>query len=193
MARVRPRFLPPVSWVSDFLELNLRTYVRSGDRPGIFFLSIDADSTAAVFVARRLSPLPYVRSHMSFANGTAGMRFESHCPRREADPLVFSASYQPNLERALARAGALDAWLTERYCLYVDTGRWGLVRGEIHHKRWPLRQVKAAISINSLGMPFGLDLSRPPDRLHYSDGVEAIAWPFEPLAPAKDLRPNRRA
>src|SRR5262249_40855922 len=39
MRRVRPRWLPPVRVVSNFAELNFRTYVRRADKPGVYFLS----------------------------------------------------------------------------------------------------------------------------------------------------------
>ena len=34
--------------VSEFPELNVRTYVRVNDRPGIYFFSLDAGSALAV-------------------------------------------------------------------------------------------------------------------------------------------------
>src|SRR5262245_31237167 len=48
MTNVAPRGVPPVPWLSEFAELNVRTYVRVGDRPGIYFSSLDAASAAAV-------------------------------------------------------------------------------------------------------------------------------------------------
>ncbi len=39
MRDIRPRFCPPLPWISDFLELNLRTYVfeESSGTPGVWF------------------------------------------------------------------------------------------------------------------------------------------------------------
>src|SRR5437588_6452362 len=61
---LRPRGLPPVPGVSRFPELNVRTYVSAGDRPGIFFFSLDAASPLAVLAARRSYWLPYFRAEM---------------------------------------------------------------------------------------------------------------------------------
>jgi uncharacterized protein len=41
MERVRPVYLPPVPWLSWFLELNVRTYVRDASgTPGVWFYSL---------------------------------------------------------------------------------------------------------------------------------------------------------
>ena len=54
--RLRPTL--PVPFVSAFPELNVRTYVTVGGKPGIFFFSLDADSMLAVAAARRAYRLP---------------------------------------------------------------------------------------------------------------------------------------
>jgi len=42
MKKVRPRFLPAVPWLSNFLELNVRAYVHDENgRPGVWFFSLD--------------------------------------------------------------------------------------------------------------------------------------------------------
>jgi uncharacterized protein YqjF (DUF2071 family) len=53
-----------VPFVSAFPEINVRTYVTVGGKPGIFFFSLDADSRLAVAAARRVYRLPYFRAHM---------------------------------------------------------------------------------------------------------------------------------
>src|SRR5437016_4587670 len=63
---VRHRWLPALGLCSNFLELNLRTYVRWRGMPGIYFLSIHADSHIAVALARLLTPLPYARACLSY-------------------------------------------------------------------------------------------------------------------------------
>ncbi|MCA9241502.1 MAG: DUF2071 domain-containing protein, partial [Planctomycetales bacterium] len=42
MEGVMRRPLPDLPWVSAFPELNLRTYVTHGGKPGVWFLSLDA-------------------------------------------------------------------------------------------------------------------------------------------------------
>jgi uncharacterized protein YqjF (DUF2071 family) len=44
MDDVQLRWLPPLPGAGRFPELNVRTYVRSGDRAGVWFFSLDAAS-----------------------------------------------------------------------------------------------------------------------------------------------------
>lgn len=54
---VRPARLPVPGLAVP--QVNLRTYVRRGDDPGVHFLSLDAGSAASVLVGRLLRGLPY--------------------------------------------------------------------------------------------------------------------------------------
>ncbi len=59
MEKIRPRYLPSVSLISDFHEINLRTYVTDGEHHGVYFLSIEAQKQLSAILSRRLSGLPY--------------------------------------------------------------------------------------------------------------------------------------
>ena len=59
MVGVTPRILPPVPGLHAFPEINLRTYVTAGGKPGVWFFSLDAGQKLAVRTARRLFHLPY--------------------------------------------------------------------------------------------------------------------------------------
>ena len=60
MKDIRPRFCPCIPGISNFLEMNLRTYVfDSTGRPGVWFYSLDANQWLAVRIARRFFHLPY--------------------------------------------------------------------------------------------------------------------------------------
>jgi uncharacterized protein YqjF (DUF2071 family) len=49
MRGVAPRPLPDIPGISAFPELNVRTYVEYGGKPGVWFLSLDATNALAVF------------------------------------------------------------------------------------------------------------------------------------------------
>src|SRR2546430_158340 len=67
MTGVRPLLTPPMPWISNFHEVNVRTYVHlRGRDPGIWFFSLDASSTIAVAAARAAYKLPYFHSHIEF-------------------------------------------------------------------------------------------------------------------------------
>ena len=61
---LRMRGLPPLPGSSNFLELNVRSYVRYQNRPGVFFFSLDAASLLAVMGARAGYHLPYYYARM---------------------------------------------------------------------------------------------------------------------------------
>jgi uncharacterized protein len=50
---LRPRPTLPLPMLSAFPEINVRTYVTFGGKPGIFFFSLDAGSALAVAATRR--------------------------------------------------------------------------------------------------------------------------------------------
>ena len=48
MTQVRPRLVPPVTSMSSFVELNVRTYVTLHGIPGVYFFSLDASNPVVV-------------------------------------------------------------------------------------------------------------------------------------------------
>ncbi|MEZ6014825.1 MAG: DUF2071 domain-containing protein [Planctomycetota bacterium] len=65
MDRTRFRFAPPMPTATRFPELNVRTYVTSEGKPGVWFFSLDAASKLAVRGARATFHLPYFDARMS--------------------------------------------------------------------------------------------------------------------------------
>ena len=65
MREVAPRGIPSIPGISAFAELNVRTYVVHGDRPGVWFFSLDAAQRLVVRLARRTFQLPYFDAVMS--------------------------------------------------------------------------------------------------------------------------------
>jgi len=43
MEQIRPIHLPAVGFLSNFYEINVRTYVKKGDKAGVYFLNIEAE------------------------------------------------------------------------------------------------------------------------------------------------------
>jgi uncharacterized protein YqjF (DUF2071 family) len=182
MDRVYPRRAFPVPWLSRFLELNVRTYVRVADRPGVYFFSLDAANPVAVQVARRWFQLPYYHAQMQLQRGRrAQLSYHSYRIHPGAVPAEFKGQYQPVGAVFTARPGSLEAWLTERYCLYTVNRHGQVFRGEIHHAPWPLQNAAAEIAINTMVLPHGLrlpDEGRRPTLLQYAQRLETLEWPI---------------
>ena len=164
--------LPPSPLGSSFPELNLRTYVTVGGRPGIYFFSLDAGNRAAVWAARLSYRLPYRHARMTVRAHGARTRYAS---RRDDGSGAFRAEYGPGGSAFAATPGSLEHFLTERYCLYVvDRGR--VLRADIHHPPWPLRPATADFAENRLPLSQGVELPPHPPLLHYSHRQDVVVW-----------------
>jgi len=176
MEGVTPRLMPPVHGLHAFPELNLRTYVTAGGKPGVWFFSLDAGQKLAVRTARRFFHLPYFDA--KFAVELAGDRVDYSSTRvhRGAANAKFEASYRPVGAVYRSERGTLDHWLTERYCLYSADSAGRIYRGEIDHQPWPLQPAEAVIQTNTLGDWLGISLNHEPAALHFAKSLDVRAW-----------------
>ena len=150
---LHPRLVPPLPGLSDFPEMNLRTYVRVGDKPGVYFFSLDAASTAAVLAARVGYRLPYFRADMKVASLDGWVEYRS---RRRCGQAEFIGRYAPLGEARTAEPGTLEHFLVERYALYAPAAGGLVLRGDIHHRPWPLQPAQAVIDVNSVLSAHGI-------------------------------------
>jgi uncharacterized protein len=176
MTRVFPRFTFPVPWLSHFLELNVRTYVRVGDKPGVYFFSLDAANPVAVEVARRGFKLPYFNAQMKLTRTGEWVNYRSFRTHIGAPPAELVARYRPVGEVYRSTPGTLEHWLTERYCLYTVDKDGGVLRGEIHHPQWPLQRAEAEFTANTMAAPHGLTLPDVPPLLHFAKRIDTLEW-----------------
>ena len=173
MSGIRARWLPPIPGTSAFPELNVRTYVRYGGRPGVYFFSLDASNPLAVAGARALFKLPYHVADMTV--GRDGERFV-YDSRRIGAKADFRAVYSPCGPVSLSAAGSLEYFLTERYCLYTVRDR-RVERVEIDHAPWPLQPAYAEISRVGVARAAGLPLDEPPAMTHFAASLDVRIWP----------------
>jgi len=180
MSNVFPRYAFPVPGLSFFLELNVRTYVKLGDKPGVYFFSLDAANPIAVEIARRWYRLPYYHARMRMRAEGDGVRYTSSRLHRGAPPAEFRAHYRPTGPAYPSQRGSLEHWLTERYCLYTVWGE-AVYRGEIHHAPWPLQPAEAEIEVNTMTEPHGQRLPDAPPLLHFARRLETLEWPIRQI------------
>jgi uncharacterized protein YqjF (DUF2071 family) len=177
---LRLRGTAPVPGLSSFPEINVRTYVTIEGKPGIYFLSLDADSRAAVRAARHSYRLPYFRSRISMREEEKETSFNAMRVSGDGPEASFRARYGPEGQRLPQRPGSLERWLTERYCLYAFDESERLHRGEIHHPPWPLHGAWAEIDASTMARPYGIDLEEEP-LLHFSARHDVALWPIAPI------------
>jgi uncharacterized protein YqjF (DUF2071 family) len=176
---LRLRGTAPAPGLSTFPELNVRTYVSVEDKPGIYFLSLDADSCAAVRAARSSYRLPYFRSRIHVERDEEGIGYDLLRVSDDGPPAYFKARYGGEGDELPIRDGSLERWLTERYCLYTLDHDGRIQRGDIHHPPWPLQHGWAEIETNTMAMPFGIELEGEP-LLHFSPRQDVAIWTIRP-------------
>ena len=158
----------------------MRTYVSVEGKPGIYFLSLDADSAAAVRAARLSYRLPYFHSQIRVERDEEGVGYDLLRISDDGPPAYFTARYGAEGGELPIRDGSLERWLTERYCLYTLDDRQRILRGDIHHPPWPLRAGWAEIETNTMAMPFGIELEDEP-LLHFSPRQDVAIWTIRPV------------
>jgi hypothetical protein len=180
MTNVAPRLVPALPWVSDFPELNVRTYVTVGDKPGVFFFSLDAGNPLAVGTARGLLNLPYHSAAMTVDDRDGEVHYASR--RLSAPAAELVARYRGLGDRNAPLSGTLEYFLTERYCLYAVDRSYHAYRLEILHPPWPLESARAEIPTNTMAEAAGLRLPSIAPLLHFSKRQDAVCWAPERLS-----------
>lgn len=176
MEKIRPKNLPAFSPISDFHEINLRTYILQDNKPGVYFLNIEAGKSLSALISRTLSGLPYQKALMKRVKLENQETYTSNFKQKG---FAFVAAYR--FSDTVVAKSELDEWLTERYCLYLQQGTKNYVY-EIHHLPWDLQEVEVTELLTNYRIG-EIDLNRAPDLVHYSKGVNVIAWNKQILKP----------
>jgi uncharacterized protein len=194
---LRPPGVPALPILSHFAELNVRTYVTYGEKPGVYFFSLDAANLSAVWAARLFYRLPYWHAAMKVEGKLAradeprsggapvdAIQYSSrriHGPKAGDGMPQFRGSYRPVMPVRTATPGSLPEFLSERYCLYSVSPRGRVYRSEIHHLPWPLQTAEADIEVNTMAEPVGLKLPQQPEITHFSRSLKVLLWAPERL------------
>ena len=176
----RPAVGPPGPTLPPIPELNVRTYVRVGGVPGVWFISLDASSPFFAAAGRALYGLPYRVARMTTIS--EGRRTHYMSSRRDA---CFAAMYEPCGEVRPAEAGSLEHFLVERYRLF-SMRRGQLVTAVVTHEPWPLQPAVARLHVNRME-PRGLE-RRGRLLLHFVGAVDARISVPKAVSPASAWR-----
>lgn len=174
MCRVRPAGLPALPWLSDFLEMNVRTYVRdAAGRSGVWFYSLDCSQPVAVKIAQWVFRLPYFDAAMRAEQRLVGWDYA--CRRRgtrETAELAFGSRgpFGP------AAQGSAEEFLLERYRLFAPKRR-GLLSGLVWHAPYRFAE---SVCVGDFAAPLrqaGFDpCGRPPIHSVFSPGVRVAIY-----------------
>ena len=177
MKDVHPRLLFPISGISNFPEFNIRTYVKVNNKPGVYFLTLDAQSLITCFYASRAYGLPY--------NYTMG-KIEVNEKRYSWESKRFIKGYEvsgtSNMigKSMISKQGSIEEFLFERYCLFALRNKKICV-GYTKHNPWNIYVAQAEVKKNNLTKSFNLGIKNllEPELVHMSEGVYINAWSIE--------------
>ena len=177
MRAVRPAAVPAVPWFSNFLELNVRTYVVDAQgRPGVWFYSLDCNRRAAVWLARTFFHLPYENAAMQADRSRPMVEYRSS--RRGADASSHFI-YGPGSAPTEAAPDSLEFFLVERYRLFARTPHGRIRSGRVHHAPYRLSPAQLPAWQTDLFALNGFaDPARPPDHAVVSPGVCVSIYPL---------------
>lgn len=172
MSDVTLRGWPPMPLLSRFPEMNVRTYVNLGDRPGVWFFSLDAANRLAVWTARRFFHLPYIYARMQARPADNDVAYSS----MRSSGHGFEATYGPRSKPYRTTPDTLENWLTERYCLYAQSPNGQMYRADIHHEPWPLQHAEADVHRNDMLSVHKLSVNGPAPEVHFARRLDVVVW-----------------
>lgn len=173
MTNVGMRGVPSLPWLSAFPELNVRTYVRGGGRPGVYFFSLDAARWPAVQAANVSLNLPYYWADMTIERTGQDIHYAS---KRRTGDAEFRARYAPTGEPFFATPGSIEHFLTERYGLFHQHRNGQPYRLDIHHAPWALQTARVEIAANTIATSLVRPLAPVPPILHFARRQDVVSW-----------------
>jgi uncharacterized protein len=175
----RPIFTPPLPWLSNFHEINVRTYVHLDGVPGVWFFSLDANSLVAVLAARTFFHLPYHSAQIELRQEGDTIFYQSSREDQSA-AAALNATWRIGDKLLHAVPDTLEFFLVERYCLYT-THEGKLYRGRIFHPSWPLQSAELVSYQSSMIEAQGLPAPNGDPLVHYAEAIDVEIWPLEEL------------
>lgn len=133
MTEVKHKSMPSLVLFKKYNELNVRTYIRHNNKPGVLFLSLDVDSLISVLGARIFYGLPY--RYATYTNASESIH------SKRSSKTQFRAHYKVISKAQSSKKDSFAHFATERY--FFASKYLGIsFKGEITHKPWKLASAK---------------------------------------------------
>jgi uncharacterized protein YqjF (DUF2071 family) len=165
----RPPFFPALPYLSNFYELNFRTYVYdSAHRPGIWFYSLDANHKIATQLARMLIGVPYRYAKINSHRQKEEITFDCELYNK-----IIKFIYEPSKNNTYkAPPHSLEFFLIERYILFSLHNK-KLKYLYVRHDPYDLKSVILKyFNIDSYNFNNSLFPLGTPDHIVFSPGVD---------------------
>jgi uncharacterized protein len=174
--RLRTKGCPPMPGLSRFPTIAVRTYVRVGDKPGLYYLSLDAASRTSITVGRIVFGFPLYFAWADHERILDGVDFRSTRDDRRGDLATFRAQYRPSSEVFRAAPGSYEWYIAERYCVYTVDRHDKVWRTEIDHIPWPLQTAEFDIRTNTMADAVGISLPNYGPLTYFCRYLDVRVW-----------------
>lgn len=181
MSGIRMRFLPFLPYPFPFNQLNVRTYVRDGDKPSIYIFSMDISDPLFVIGSKLTYRLPSYNADISLTAHERRISFSSKRETARTAPAVFNCEYEPVSPPYISEPDTLEHWLTERYRMYCQQPHHNaatLISGDVHHMPWRLQRANAMVGSNTMAEALNIPLPAAAPLVHYAEGVRVHLDPI---------------
>lgn len=153
-------------FVSDFKEINVRTYVTVNGVKGVCFFSLYADQFLAVIGASLFYQLPYK---------SASILRNDEISIVSGKGLRLQVDYE--MGEVIKQPTTLDIWLTERHAFFQKK-RQNIYRCDIHHPQWVLQKIKFRHQLLQLSSSANvlLPVLQEADITHFASKLDVLFW-----------------
>lgn len=165
MNGLRPRFLPSVPAVSDFHQLNIRTYVKYKGKPGVYLLHVDVEKFLPSVLGTLFSGVTFNKADITRKKN----KYSSRVKDKGTNLLL-----EYDTESGQTSNDQMNEWMFERYAFFqIEEGE--VFSFDLHHEKWSLQDVR--IENFTVDNPdFNPLLVGKPQLAHYCPGISVLLW-----------------
>ncbi len=164
----------PVPGHRDFEEINLRFYIRRGDRRGVAFVKEIVPKRAIAWVARALYNEPYVRHPTAHAITPETVAYRWRRGAWESVRASRAGEPQP------LAPGSHEEFIAEHYWGYCAQRDGGTLEYRVEHppwRVWSAREARIELDARTLyGEEFEFLNRRSPDTAFVAEGSRVSVW-----------------
>ena len=186
--RIRGRSVPNLPNLRDFPELNLRFYVRQGDRRGVVFVREIVPNLLVAGLARAWYNEPYVAAKLTrtITPDGAGGRLLRHELVWQGDTQHVAVTV-PGGEPQTPAEGEFSPWITEQPWGFGLTRGRKPTRFRVAHPVWrtsPVTACEVTLNFPALyGERWNFLRDRAPDSVIFAEGSSVTVYINEPAGP----------
>ena len=141
MVRLRPSFGGRLTEmlckpIATHSFMNVRTYVRHGETPGIFFLTEWLPNRLSVLLGPVVYGLPYRFGRLNYHNDLTTGHVYGNVDAPPGQRLSYGCAIDPHTKLRPCPSGSLDEFLLERYTAFLNRGASNVLF-HIWHEPWP--------------------------------------------------------